>query len=158
ARGDGARVWDVDGIEYIDYVCSYGPLILGHAHPRVISAVTQAAALGTSSGAPTEAEAELGGRVVDAVPSVEMVRFASSGTEATMSVLRLARAATGRDLILKFEGCYHGHADGLLVSAGSGAATLSLPDSPGVPAAYAAQTLLATYNDLASVRAQFEAH
>ena len=158
ARGEGARVWDVDGLEYIDYVCSYGPLILGHAHPRVIAAVTEAAALGTSFGAPTEAEAELAERVVDAVPSIEMVRFVSSGTEATMSVLRLARAATHRDLILKFEGCYHGHADGLLVSAGSGAATLSLPDSPGVPAAYAAQTLLARYNDLASVRAQFEAH
>ncbi len=158
ARGEGARVWDVDGNEYVDYVCSYGPLILGHAHPRVIAAVTEAAALGTSFGAPTEAEAELGERVVDAVPSIEMVRFVSSGTEATMSVLRLARAATQRDLILKFEGCYHGHADGLLVSAGSGAATLSLPDSPGVPAAYAAQTLLARYNDLVSVRAQFEAH
>ena len=158
AKGDGARVWDVDGLEYIDYLCSYGPLILGHAHPRVVSAITEAAQLGTSFGAPTEAEAELGERVVDAVPSIEMVRFVSSGTEATMSVLRLARAATGRDLILKFEGCYHGHADGLLVSAGSGAATLALPDSPGVPAAYAAQTLLAKYNDLESVRAQFAAH
>jgi len=158
ARGSGALVWDVDGSEYIDYVCSYGPLILGHAHPRVVSAITEAAALGTSFGAPTEAEAALGECVVEAVPSIEMVRFVSSGTEATMSVLRLARAATGRDLILKFEGCYHGHADGLLVAAGSGAATLALPDSPGVPAAYAAQTLLARYNDLASVRAQFEAH
>ena len=158
ARGQGARVWDVDGVEYIDYVSSYGPLILGHAHARVVEAITQAAQLGTSFGAPTEAEAALGERVVDAVPSIEMVRFVSSGTEATMTALRLARAATGRDLILKFEGCYHGHADGLLVAAGSGAATLALPDSPGVPAAYAAQTLLARYNDLDSVRAQFEAH
>jgi len=158
ARGNGARVWDVDGIEYIDYVCSYGPLILGHAHPRVVSAITEAAALGTSFGAPTEAEAELAERVIEAVPSIEMARFVSSGTEATMSAIRLARAATGRDLILKFEGCYHGHADGLLVAAGSGAATLSLPDSPGVPAAYAAQTLLARYNDLDAVRAQLQSH
>ncbi len=158
ARGEGARVWDVDGLEYVDYVCSYGPLILGHAHPRVVEAVQRAATLGTSFGAPTEAEAELAERVVDAVPSIEMVRFVSSGTEATMSALRLARAATQRDLVLKFEGCYHGHADGLLVAAGSGAVTLALPDSPGVPAAYAAQTLLARYNDLASVREQLEAH
>jgi glutamate-1-semialdehyde 2,1-aminomutase len=158
ARGEGARVWDVDGLEYIDYVCSYGPLILGHAHPRVVAAITEAAALGTSFGAPTEAEAALGERVVEAVPSIEMVRFVSSGTEAAMSALRLARAATGRDLILRFEGCYHGHADGLLVAAGSGAATLALPDSPGVPAAYAQQTLLARYNDLDSVRAQLVAH
>ena len=158
ARGEGARVWDVDGNEYVDYVCSYGPLILGHAHPRVVQAITNAARLGTSFGAPTEAEAILGERVVEAVPSIEMVRFVSSGTEAAMSALRLARAATGRDLILKFEGCYHGHADGLLVAAGSGAATLALPDSPGVPRAYAQQTLLARYNDLDSVRAQFEAH
>ena len=151
-------MWDVDGNEYVDYVCSYGPLILGHAHPRVVEAITNAARLGTSFGAPTEAEAILGERVVEAVPSIEMVRFVSSGTEAAMSALRLARAATGRDLILKFEGCYHGHADGLLVAAGSGAATLALPDSPGVPRAYAQQTLLARYNDLDSVRAQFEAH
>jgi glutamate-1-semialdehyde 2,1-aminomutase len=158
ARGAGALVWDVDGNEYVDYVCSYGPLILGHAHSRVVEAIRAAAGLGTSFGAPTEAESALAERVVAAVPSIEMVRFVSSGTEAAMSAIRLARAATGRDLILKFEGCYHGHADGLLAAAGSGAATLALPDSPGVPASFAAQTLLAPYNDLDAVRARLDAH
>ena len=158
ASGAGATVTDVDGNEYIDYVGSFGPLILGHAHPAVVEAVRAAAARGTSFGAPTEAEAELAERVVAAVPSIEMVRFVSSGTEATMSALRLARAATDRDLVLKFEGCYHGHADGLLAAAGSGVATFALPDSPGVPAAFAAQTLLAPFNDLPAVEAVFDAH
>ncbi len=132
-RGEGAYVWDADGDRYIDYVGSWGPLIAGHAHPAVVAALQDAAARGTSYGMPTELEIELAEMVIRAVPSVEMVRFVNSGTEATMTALRLARAFTGRDKIVKFEGCYHGHADALLVQAGSGVATLGLPDSPGVP-------------------------
>jgi glutamate-1-semialdehyde 2,1-aminomutase len=156
ARGEGPYVYDVDGNRYIDYVCSWGPLILGHAHPAVVEAVRRAAERGTSYGAPTEAEADLAQLIIEAVPSIELLRFVNSGTEATMSALRLARAFTGRDKIVKFEGCYHGHADGLLVQAGSGVATLGLPDSPGVPASYAQETLVARFNDVPSVEAFFD--
>ena len=155
-RGEGPYIWDVDGNRYVDYVLSWGPLILGHAHPRVVQAVQEAAARGTSFGAPTEAEIALAEQVVLLIPSVEMVRFVNSGTEATMSALRLARAVTGRDKIVKFVGCYHGHADALLVRAGSGVATLGLPDSPGVPKGTVQDTLVARYNDLDSVTALFD--
>jgi glutamate-1-semialdehyde 2,1-aminomutase len=158
ASGKGANVWDVDGNRYIDYLASWGPLIAGHAHPGVVAAIQDAATRGTSYGAPTEAEIELARLVKGAFPSIDLVRFVSSGTEAAMSALRLARAFTGREKIIKFDGGYHGHADGLLVQAGSGPLTLGAPDSPGVPAAVAAQTLSVTYNDLSAVQAAFEAH
>jgi len=157
-RGFGARVEDVDGNVYIDYVCSWGPLILGHAHPAVVAAVKAAAESGTSFGAPTEAEVELARLVCQLFPSVELVRFVNSGTEATMSAIRVARAYTGRPKILKFDGCYHGHADSLLVKAGSGVLTFNAPDSAGVTAAAAGETLSAPYNDLATVERIFEAH
>jgi len=150
-KAEGARVWDADGRGFIDYLGSWGPLILGHAHPSVLEAITQAAAKGTSYGAPCAAEVELADRVTRLVPSIQKVRFVSSGTEATMSALRLARAFTGRRKILKFEGCYHGHADALLVAAGSGVATLGIPGSPGVPEGTVADTIVAPYNDLGAV-------
>ena len=153
ARGEGARIWDLDGREYIDYVLSWGPLVLGHAPPVVLEALGRTMQDGTSFGIPTELEVALAEAVRDRMPHVEMMRFVSSGTEATMSAVRLARAATRRDAILKFEGCYHGHADSFLVRAGSGVATLGLPNSPGVPDALAALTLTAPFNDIAAVRA-----
>jgi glutamate-1-semialdehyde 2,1-aminomutase len=147
ASGSGPVIRDVDGNEYIDWVSSWGPLILGHAHPDVVAAVTEAAAQGTSFGAPTPGEVELAERVADRIPSVQMLRMTSSGTEATMSALRLARAVTGRDVIVKFAGAYHGHVDGLLAQAGSGLATQGIPASPGVPAAAAAATVIVPFND-----------
>lgn len=151
-RAKGSKIYDADGKAYIDYVLSWGPMILGHAHPRVTSALKKAVSDGTSFGAPTELEVTLAKMVKKAVPSIEMLRMVSSGTEATMSAIRAARGFTGRDKILKFDGCYHGHADSLLVKAGSGVATFGLPDSPGVPADLAAHTLTVAYNDLSAVR------
>jgi glutamate-1-semialdehyde 2,1-aminomutase len=155
ARGEGCRVVDAEGRSYIDYVGSWGPLVLGHAHPDVLRAAGEAMARGASFGAPTEAEVELAELLCRALPGMDMVRSVSSGTEATMSALRLARGATGRSRILKFEGCYHGHADALLVGAGSGVATLGIPGSPGVPEAFTSLTVQAPYNDLAAVSAAF---
>jgi glutamate-1-semialdehyde 2,1-aminomutase len=158
ARGEGSRIWDVDGREYIDYVLSWGPLILGHAPRVVLDALDETMRHGTSFGIPTELEVELGELIVDRMPHVEMLRFVSSGTEATMSAVRLARAATGRDVILKFDGCYHGHGDSFLVRAGSGVATLGLPNSPGVPDALASLTVVAPFNDLTAVESLLRAH
>ena len=149
----GATLTDVDGNTYLDYVGSWGPMIVGHAHPQVVAAITEAAQRGTSFGAPTAAEITLAERIIEFVPSIEMVRLVNSGTEATMSALRLARAATGREVILKFSGCYHGHSDALLVEAGSGAATFGVPSSPGVPTSTARDTLTLPYNNLGAVEA-----
>ncbi len=158
ARGEGAEVIDVDGNRFLDYVCSWGPLIHGHTHPDVLAAIAQAAARGTSFGAPTAGEVELASEVARRMQGVEMLRMTSSGTEAAMTAVRLARAATGREKVLKFEGAYHGHVDGLLARAGSGLATQSLPSSPGVPAAVAAQTVIVAWNDPDALRAATEAH
>ena len=154
--GKGATITDIDGNEYIDYVLSWGPLILGHTDPDVVEGIKRIAETGTSFGAPTLLENELPQLVIDRVPSIEMIRMVSSGTEATMSALRLARGFTGRNIILKFEGCYHGHGDSLLIKAGSGVATLGLPDSPGVPESIAKNTITVAYNDLESVKVAFD--
>tara|TARA_Y100000031_G_scaffold34577_1_gene38599 strand:- start:4646 stop:5968 length:1323 start_codon:yes stop_codon:yes gene_type:complete len=158
ARGKGSHVWDVDGNEYIDYVGSWGPMILGHADDEVINAVTEVAQSGTSFGAPTQAESEMASLVLDAYPSIDLIRFVSSGTEAGMSALRLARAFTGRDKIVKFEGGYHGHADALLVAAGSGALAHGVPDSAGVTGSFAEDTLIAQFNDLDSIKVHLDAY
>jgi glutamate-1-semialdehyde 2,1-aminomutase len=157
ARGQGAHIFDVDGNEYIDYVCSWGPLLLGHRHPEILAALERALRIGTSFGAPTEQEVELAEAIRDAVPSVEMVRLVNSGTEATMSAIRLARGFTGRDLIVKFEGCYHGHVDSLLVKAGSGIATLGIADTRGVPKAFCDTTIALPYNCPDAVEDAFRA-
>lgn len=155
-HGKGPRLYDIDGNSFIDYICSWGPLIMGHAHPKVVEALQEAAARGTSFGAPTLIETEMAKLVVDRIPAMDIVRMVNSGTEATMSAIRLARGYTGRSKILKFEGSYHGHADSLLIKAGSGVATLGLPDSPGVPQGVAANTIAVPYNDLESVKLAFE--
>lgn len=155
-HGAGSRIYDIDGNSFIDYVCSWGPLIMGHAHPEVVKALQETAVKGTSFGAPTLLETEMAKTVVGRVPSVDIVRMVNSGTEATMSAIRLARGYTGRSKILKFEGSYHGHADSLLIKAGSGVATLGLPDSPGVPEGVAVNTITVPYNDLEGVKIAFE--
>ncbi|TET87186.1 MAG: glutamate-1-semialdehyde-2,1-aminomutase, partial [Desulfobacteraceae bacterium] len=151
SKANGCVIWDVDGNEYVDYVCSWGPMILGHAHPEIVNALEERVKLGTSYGAPTELEVEMADIIVEMVPSIEMVRMVNSGTEATMSAIRLARGYTGREKIIKFDGCYHGHADSLLVSAGSGLATLGIPGSPGVPQDLARHTISLPFNSLESV-------
>jgi glutamate-1-semialdehyde 2,1-aminomutase len=158
ARGEGAHLFDADGNRYIDYVGSWGPLLLGHRHPEILAAIQGALEIGTSFGAPTGQEIELAEAIMDAVPSIEMVRLVNSGTEATMSAIRVARGFTGRDLIVKFEGCYHGHVDSLLVKAGSGMATLGIADTQGVPKAFAETTLALPYNSLDAVESAFRAH
>src|SRR6516225_4591869 len=157
ARGEGPDLFDIDGNRYLDFVGSWGPLIVGHNHPRVVQAVREALAKGTTFGAPTELETQLAELIVELVPSIEMVRMVSSGTEASMSAIRLARGFTGRDLIIKFAGCYHGHVDSLLVAAGSSATTLGVPSSPGVPKGCTADTLLLRYNDVAALAEAFRA-
>jgi glutamate-1-semialdehyde 2,1-aminomutase len=158
ARGEGPYLYDLDGNQYLDYVGSWGPLILGHAHPRVVHAIEEAVRRGASFGAPTEAETQMAELIIDAVPSIEMVRMVSSGTEASMSAIRLARGFTGRDVIVKFAGCYHGHVDSLLVQAGSSATTLGVPNSPGVPSGCTADTLILRYNDVQGLADAFAAH
>jgi glutamate-1-semialdehyde 2,1-aminomutase len=158
ARGDGSHLFDVDGNEYIDYVGSWGPLLLGHRHPEILAALEKALAIGTSFGAPTEQEVELADAICDAVPSIEMVRLVNSGTEATMSAIRVARGFTGRDLTIKFEGCYHGHVDSLLVKAGSGLATLGIADTQGVPKSFCDTTLALPFNSVEALEQAFQAH
>jgi glutamate-1-semialdehyde 2,1-aminomutase len=158
ARGEGSHIFDVDGNEYIDYVGSWGPLLLGHRHPAILSALEKALSIGTSFGAPTEQEVEMAAAICDAVPSIEMVRLVNSGTEATMAAIRVARGFTGRDLIVKFEGCYHGHVDSLLVKAGSGLATLGIADTQGVPKAFCDTTIALPYNSAQAVEDAFRTH
>jgi len=158
ARGEGSHIFDVDGNEYIDYVGSWGPLLLGHRHPAVLAAIEKALAIGTSFGAPTEQEIDLAAAICEAVPSIEMVRLVNSGTEATMAAIRVARGFTGRDLIVKFEGCYHGHVDSLLVKAGSGVATLGIPDTQGVPKSFCDTTIALPYNSVDAVDQAFRTH
>ena len=158
ARGEGAHLFDADDNEYIDYICSWGPLLLGHRHPEILDAIHQALARGTSFGAPTEQEIELAETIRAMVPSMQMVRLVNSGTEATMSALRVARGFTNRELTIKFEGCYHGHVDSLLVKAGSGVATLGLPDSPGVPKGFSDTTIAIPFNNVEAVEDAFRTH
>ncbi len=158
SRGNGSRIWDIDGNEYVDYVGSWGPLLLGHRHPDILRALAGALEIGTRFGAPTEQEVELAEAICDALPSVEMVRLVNSGTEATMAAIRLARGFTGRDLAVKFEGCYHGHVDSLLVKAGSGIATLGIPDTQGVPKSFSDTTIALPFNSVDAVDAAFRAH